>query len=146
MADAAPLKLLAEDAEDLRIVSAALQDAVTKVGDIRWEPAARRVTVEFNRFRWESDGRSRGERVRAALQFGGVLACRSRNLRRDAKHAVLELLALEFEPGEAPGGAITFEFAGGGDLRLDVECVDAVLLDVSRPWPTPRTPAHDKAG
>lgn len=145
MADPAPLKLLAQDAEDLRIVSAALQDAVTKVGDIRWEPAARRVTVEFNRFRWESEGRGRGERVRAALQFGGVLACRSRNLRREARHAVLELLALEFVPGDPPGGLVMFEFAGGGDLRLEVECVDAVLLDVSRPWPTPRKPAHDEA-
>ena len=50
---------------------------------------------------------------------------------------------MTFEPGEAPGGAITLSFAGGGDLRVEVECVEAVLADVSQPWPTPRKPAHE---
>ena len=57
----------------------------------------------------------------------------------------MELLAISFEPGEAPGGAIVLTFAGGGDLRVEVECVDAVLADLTQPWPTRRTPAHDEA-
>ena len=134
------LHLLAEDAEDLAVISAALQDAVAKIGDITVESRARRVTVAFNRYRWEGPG---GERVRSALQIGSVLGVQQRNLRRGAKSAVIELLTLEFEPGEAPGGTITLSFAGGGDLRIVVECVDAVLADISAPWATPRTPAHD---
>jgi hypothetical protein len=55
---------------------------------------------------------------------------------------VVELLALTFEPGEAPGGVVTFTFAGGGDLRAEVECIDAALADLSAPWPTPRKPEH----
>lgn len=141
MAASAPLRLLAQDAEDLAVISAALQDAVAKIGDIAFEPKARRLTIVFNRFRWEAGGRTR-ERVRSALQLGGVLSLRSRKLRRDATGAVVELLAMSFEPGEAPGGAVVFTFAGGGDLRADVECVDAILADVSQPWPTPRTPDH----
>lgn len=142
MAAPAPLRLLAQDADDLSVVSAALQDAVAKIGDITFEPRARRLTVAFNRFRWEAGGKSR-ERVRAGLQLGGVLGVQSRKLRRDAKNAVVELLALTFEPGEAPGGAVVFTFAGGGDLRVQVECVEAVLADVSTPWPTPRSPTHE---
>ena len=69
-------------------------------------------------------------------------AVKSRNLRRDAKNGVIELLALTFEPGEAPGGAVVFTFAGGGDLRAEVECIDAALADLSDPWPTPRKPEH----
>lgn len=134
------LHLLAEDAEDLAVISAALQDAVAKIGDIAVEQRARRVTVTFNRYRWEAKG---GERVRSALQMGSVLSVQQRNLRRGAKLAVVELLTLEFKPGEAPGGTITLSFAGGGDLRLAVECVDAVLADISPPWSTPRTPAHE---
>ncbi|HRD27816.1 MAG TPA: DUF2948 family protein [Caulobacter sp.] len=141
MASPAPLRLLAQDAEDLAVISAALQDAVAKIGDIAFEPRARRLTVAFNRYRWERDGRTH-ERVRSGLQLGGVMAVRSRNLRRDSKGAVVELLALNFEPGEAPGGAVVFTFAGGGDLRAEVECLEAVLADVSTPWPTPRTPTH----
>ena len=140
MAEPAALKLLAEDAADLAVMSAALQDAITKVGDITYEARARRLTVTFNRFRWEAGGR---HRVRSALQVGGVLKVEARKIRRDSQDAVLELLAIGFEPGEAPGGVLTLTFAGGGDFRLQVECVDALLADVSEPWPTPRTPAHD---
>jgi hypothetical protein len=142
VADAsAMLKLLAEDAEDLKVVSAALQDAVAKVGDIHWEPSARRLTLQFNRFRWEKADQG-AERVRSGLQLGGVLSVKARRIRRDRKDAVLELLALTFEPGEAPGGVISFEFAGGGDLRAEVECVDAILADLTAAWPARRAPSH----
>ena len=138
-----PLRLLAEDADDLRVVSAALQDAVAKVGDIRWEAGPRRLTIAFNRFRWEADKR---ERVRAALQVGGVLGVQARKLKPTAKRAVVELLAMTFTPGEAPGGSILFEFAGGADLRCEVECVDLILADVSEPWPARAEPKHDDLG
>lgn len=134
-----PLRLLAEDADDLSVISAALQDAVARIGDIAYEKAARRVTVAFNRYRWEQGG----ERVRAGLQLGSVLNVKARRLRRNAKDAVVELLAVAFEPAEAPGGAIVLTFAGGGDLRVEVECIDAVLADLTAPWPTPREPAHE---
>jgi hypothetical protein len=133
------LRLLAMDAEDLEVVSAALQDAVLKVGDIQYERQARRLTLSLNRFRWEG---GRRERVRAALQIGSVESVQTRRVRSSAKDAVLELLAVGFEPGEPPSGVITFAFAGGGDLRTAVECVDVVLVDVSQPWPTPRAPGH----
>ena len=135
----APLRLIAQDEDDLQIISAALQDAVAKIGDITFEPASSQLTIAFNRFRWE-DGKP--ERVRSAVQFGCVLGVKSRNLRREAKTAVVELLALSFEPGEAPGGVLVFAFAGGGDLRAEVECIDAALADLSAPWPTPRKPEH----
>jgi len=136
----APLRLLAQDEDDLAVISAALQDAVAKVGDINFEPKARRLTLAFNRYRWEAGG---GERVRSALQLADVLSFQTRKIRRGAPDAVLEILAMTFEPGEAPGGVVTLSCAGGGDLRATVECVDAVLADVSQPWPTPRKPAHE---
>ena len=144
-APARPLRLLAEDAGDLQVISAALQDAVLKVGDVAHEPAARRLTLVLNRFRWEA---GRPERVRAALQFGGVLEVKARRIRQDAKAAVMSLLAVSFEPSgqeEDPSGTIVLTFAGGGDLRATVEAVDAVLVDVSGPWPTPRVPRHPES-
>jgi len=140
MAEIALLRLLAQDAGDLQVISAAVQDAVAKVGDIAFEPKARRLTLAFNRYRWEAGG---GERVRSAVQLGGVLGVQFRKIRRGAPDAVLELLAVTFEPGDAPGGVVTFSFAGGGDIRATVECIEAVLADVSRPWPTPRKPTHE---
>jgi hypothetical protein len=77
------------------------------------------------------------------VQFGGVMAVKTRNLRRDVKDAVVELLAISFEPGAAPGGAIILTFAGGGDLRAEVEMIDIIAADLSSPWPTLRAPKHD---
>lgn len=134
------LKLLAEDAGDLAVIAAALQDAVAKIGDIRFEAKSRNLTITFNRYRWEAE---RPERVRSALQLGSVLGVQARRLRRNAKDAVIELLTIGFEPGEAPGGVLTLNFAGDGDLRVTLECVDAILVDVSTPWATRITPTHD---
>lgn len=139
------LRLRAEDADDLAFISAALQDAVLKVGDIAYEPQAHRLTLAFNRFRWEHASGRGAERIRTGLQFGGVMKCQARKIRRGAPDAVLNLLALEFEPvgGEDPGGAVVLRFAGGADLRLEVECIDAALADVSDPWPARRQPGHE---
>ena len=143
MANSAPaLKLLAQDPEDLAVISAVLQDAVAKIGDIRWDAQARTLTLACNRFRWEAGGKKDGQRVRSALQLGDVTAVQARNLKRDAKGAIVELLAIAFEPGEAPGGTVLLTFAGGGDLRVGVECLDVALADVSEPWATPRRPGH----
>jgi hypothetical protein len=147
MAEKKPLRLLAQDADDLGVLSAALQDAIAKIGDIRWDAQGRTLTIACNRFRWEGpsgakDGKS-GERVRSALQFGDVTGVQGRNLRRDAKGAVVELLSIGFEPAEeAPAGIVTLTFAGGGDMRVSVDCLDVALADVSDPWATPRTPGH----
>ena len=132
-----PLRLLAGDAEDLHIISAALQDAILRPVDIVWEPGSRRVTLKLSRFCWECGG----TRVMAAMQFGDVIAVKSRRLPRLPESA-LELLAMEFAPDEAPGGRVILMFAGGGDLRIDVECLDAVLTDLSERWPARLAPSH----
>lgn len=136
-ANAAPLRLLAEDATDLQIMSAALQDAVMRPVDIRWEKEARRVTIVLSRFCWECGG----TRVMSAMQFGDVEAVKSRRLPR-APESALELLALDFIETEAPSGRVVMMFAGGGDLRIDVECLDGVLTDLSDRWPAKMAPSH----
>ncbi len=140
------LRLLAEEPGDLEVISAAMQDAVVKLDDINFEPVARRLTLAGNRFRWEAKSKKGGERVRAALQLSSVLSVQSRGLRRGAPDSLVSLLAISFEPwGEAddPSGVVVFHFAGDADLRAEVECIDAVLADLSDPWPTPRRPGHD---
>jgi hypothetical protein len=58
---------------------------------------------------------------------------------------VIELLAIGFEPGEAPGGTVTFSFAGGGDLRVEVECLDVILADITGSWGARTEPNHEGA-
>jgi hypothetical protein len=139
------LRLLAEDAEDLKILSAHLQDAVMRMGDIVYLPKHRRFAALVSRYCWGDDcgkGNS-GVRVRAGLHFDDVLRVQSQNVRQDDPEAVVSLLAINFTPDADGGGAVDLILAGGGRIKLQVECVDATLRDLSDPRPAVARPAHD---
>ena len=143
---APPLRVRADDKEDLAVIAAAIQDAAFLMGDVVFDRKARRFAVAMNRFRWEAAGK-RGpfERVRSAFAVEAVLGVKSRKVRLDARDAAGVLLDIAFEPGaEAPGGAIVLRLGGGGDIRLDIECIDVTLTDFGAPWPTPRRPDHER--
>jgi Protein of unknown function (DUF2948) len=141
----ARLVLAAEDAADLEAISARLQDAVTRVKDLVYLPRSRRFAGVFNRFKWESTGRNSGVRVRAGLHIDGVLSAKCCRLKSDRPDAVASLLAIRFQPKGAddPGGFIELLFAGGGALRLEVECISAELCDLSGEWAARRRPVHE---
>jgi hypothetical protein len=139
------LTLAAEDHEDLEIFSARLQDAVVQVKDLVWLPKSRRFAGLFNRFKWE-EPKKRDLRVRSRLHFDDVVSVKSHNLRRDVPDGVLSLLAVRFTPnGEGdPSGTITLLFAGGAEIRLEVESINAALTDVSGDWAALGRPDHDR--
>lgn len=144
MPDADLLKLAALDEEDLAVLSAYVQDAVFKVADMAYLPQERRFVVAMNRFTWEQADKSRSfERRRSALTFDRVRAARTSRIRRDRSEAVLELLAIEFNLSDAPAGAVDLIFAGGGAVRLEVECIEARLADLGVAWTTSAKPSHD---
>jgi hypothetical protein len=138
------LKLLAEDEEDLKVISAHLQDAIIRLGDIAYLPKQRRFAAILDRFCWEgcAEGQ-KGTRVHAGLHFDSVLSVKTMKVRRDDPAAVVALLAIDFLPGSDGGGAVDFLLAGGGHIRLEVECIDAQLRDMTRPRPAVARPAHD---
>ena len=140
------LKLIALDREDLDVVSAHVQDAVLKVGDMTWLPAEKRFVIAMNRFDWETAEGKRAksfERRRAALHFDRVRGAKANQVPQTDKDAVLELLAVRFDETDAPAGTVELQFAGGGTLRLDVECLEAQLSDLGAAWQTKSRPQHD---
>ena len=142
---ASVLKLLAEDAEGLAIIAAAVQDGLVKPQDIKFDQRTRTFGLEINRFQWETAGkRTPYFRSRAVLAFTGVLAAKQQKMSRGVDD-VLGLLDLGFKPAdEPPGGTITLMFADGARVQLDVECIDVTLMDTGQSWPTPRKPDHGK--
>ncbi len=135
--------LAACDAEDLQVISAQLQDAVARLGDLVYLKRQRRFAGLFNRFKWEA-GEKTDLRVRSGLRFEGVMAVRSHNLKQGADDAVVELLDIRFVPkaGEAPAGTVELVFAGGGAICIDVECLEAALSDESGEWAARGRPTH----
>lgn len=142
------LKLVALDRDDLEVVSAHLQDAVVRVGEIVWRPADKRLVVAVNRFDWEAanGGEPRWRRRRSALRFDRVLSFRCKNISPADKDRVLNLLAIEFVESDPPAGAVILSFSGGGALRLDVECIEAEAVDLGPVWETGCCPQHEIEG
>jgi Protein of unknown function (DUF2948) len=138
------LKLLALDAEDLGVLSAHLQDAVVRVGDMGYARADRRFALLLNRFDWEAaTGRGKGERKRSALHFDGVQSVATSGFDANARDGVLELLAITFVTVDGPAGIVELSFAGGGTVRLGVECLEARMQDLGAAWAAKGTPQHE---
>jgi hypothetical protein len=137
-----PLKLAAFDPDDLAILSAHLQDAIFRVGDITYLPDERRFALVGRRFDWEAAEREPRRRL-TGCHFERVLSVKTRGFDRSHGDEVLNLLAVTFEPAEAPSGAAILHFAGGGCIRLEVECVEALMKDLGPIWAAEKRPVHD---
>jgi hypothetical protein len=151
------LKLIAFDALDLGVISAHLQDAVLRVGDIAYLPKEKRFVAIANRFDWahalDTSGKAaRGvkadhERRRAAVRFERVNGAQVQGVDLKDKRTSLALLAVMFEPtggDDSPEGNVTLTFSGGAAIRLSVECIEIELQDLGAAWATKRPPEHSE--
>ncbi|PWK65368.1 DUF2948 family protein [Aminobacter sp. AP02] len=139
------LKLVALDEEDLEIVSAHVQDAVIKVGDLAFDAPAKRFALAMNRFAWETKKgffSPKYERRRSILHFDRVLSVKMFGISRTKTDEVLELLAIGFAQDEDPAGEIELLFSGDAAIRLEVECIEARLTDTGAAWQASSRPIH----
>jgi hypothetical protein len=139
-----PLRLKALDADDLQVLSALAQDAVFPGNEMRWTPSDRRFAVLLNRFRWEDKGANPPERTQAVLVIEDVMGVKSQGVTKGDKDTILSLLSVSFEPGEDGTGRVILTLAGDGAIACDVEALEVVLRDVTRPYvaPSRKAPSH----
>ena len=142
-ADKRLLRLLALDTEDLAVVSAHLQDALARIGDMAFVPASRRFALVVDRFDWCGARSGHMERRRAGLHFEGVTKVSRQGLNHAETADVLNLLSISFVEGNPPGGVVLLTFSGGAAIRLDVECLEAQMRDMGPRWPAAHKPGHD---
>ena len=133
------LKLLANDAADLKIVASALQDAIIRVGDIRFDPVGRSVTLRASRYRHED---ARPSRILTGLRIDGVERLQSAAFDRSQADSYAVLLDIIFEITDAPSGQLTLQLAGGGALRMQVEALDLTLADAGEEKRAKSRPDH----
>lgn len=139
------LKLLAMDEQDLTVISAHVQDAITRVGDLKYLKGQSQFVAPLNRFAWEKQGgflASVPERRNSVLHFGRVGAVRLSGIAQSKQDETLMLLAVGFKCGEAPSGTVRLSFSGGATIELDVECIEARLTDLGGAWQASSRPRH----
>ncbi|MBP7241974.1 DUF2948 family protein [Amaricoccus sp.] len=146
-----PLRLAAETAEDLGVLSALVQDALAGVGDVAWTPKRRKLTVLLRRFRWEDAPAARRqgrpyERVQSILTIADALRVRASGVDPADHDTAISVLSIGFEPSEDGAGVVRLILAGDGEIAVDVECLDVALVDVSQPYlaQASRPPSHDE--
>ena len=152
----APLKVIARDAEDLAVVAACLQDALIPLNEMRYLPQERRFIMVANRFRWERAAKGSEEpapegdasfdsdedfgalqRTNAGICIDRVLAVRSRNIDRSKPDDFLSVLSVQLD-----GNKLSFLFAGGGVIQIEIEALVLYLSDLGKAWPTQWQPEH----
>lgn len=145
----APLRLKALDAEDLQVLGALVQDAVFPAGEMQWDRKARRFAILLNRFRWEDASNAAArkrdyERVQAILAVEDVTKVQSQGVDKSDHDMVFSLLAMAFIPGEDGAGRLELTLAGDGVIALEVEALEVILRDVTRPYvaPSHKAPSH----
>lgn len=145
----APLRLRALDQDDLTVLSGLAQDAVLTAADMTLRKRDRRFALLLNRFRWEDldHARARGrqvERVRAVMVVEDVMSVQAQGITPGNADTVLSLLSLNFEPGADGTGRLVLTFAGDGAIALEVEALEVLLRDVTRPYvaPSGHVPEH----
>ncbi|MEM7636871.1 MAG: DUF2948 family protein [Pseudomonadota bacterium] len=144
MGDTPAIKIAALDEEDLAVISAHLQDAVLPVGDLRWMKTAGKLSIVANRYVHFGNRGGTGERRLCGVQISRVRRVSARNIIMSDKTAIVSLLAMTFVAGaEAPEGIIELSFAGGGAVRIEVECIEVAMADLSEAWPARARPDHD---
>jgi hypothetical protein len=104
-------------------------------------PREMRFAMLINRFDWTAEGRQ-NLRCRTALRFERVLGARTRGVDLADKDAVVNLLAVEFDEMEAPGGVVTLYFSGDAAIELAVECIEGELADLGPQWQARHRPHH----
>jgi Protein of unknown function (DUF2948) len=132
------MHLVAANADDVRVLSALMQDAIIRPADCAQDARARRFVMFMTRYCHEA---GTPQRVRAALRIDQLRAVQHKGFAGDAPQVLLALEALEAQDNET-STKLMARFAGGAALRLECETIDLMLDDLSEPWSTDKIPSH----
>jgi hypothetical protein len=139
------LKLIARTEEDLRVVSAHLQDSILSVADIANLKKNKIFLMQLNRFMWEDVEKGvfrKNKRIRTILKFENVLNVLSKNIRQKKKNEFLDFLAIETIKMPDNNYEMKIIFAGDSIIRVVCEVVEVTLDDQGEAWDTKNKPKH----
>ena len=139
------LKLICKNQEDLKVISAYLQDSIVAARDMIFLKKNRIFVMIVNRFMWEDIEKGihrQSKRVRCALKFEDILNVKSKKINQKNKNKNLECLAIECNKNLVKNYEINFLFSGGGIITLISESIEVIMNDLGLPWNVKHIPTH----
>ena len=140
------LKLIANNSEDLKVISAHLQDSIVSTLDIANLKKNRIFLLQLNRFMWEDVEKGvfrKNKRIRTVLKFENVLSVLSRNINPKGKERFLDFLTMESNILENKTCEINLIFSGDVVIKIKAEVIEITLDDQGSPWETKNKPKHN---
>ena len=139
------LKLIARTEEDLRVVSAHLQDSIASVAEIANLKKNKIFLMQLNRFMWEDVEKGvfrKNKRIRTILKFDNVIEVNSKNISQKNKDKFLDFLAIESNQMTDNNYEMKLIFSGDSIIRVIAEVIEVALDDQGEPWDTKNKPKH----
>ena len=139
------LKLIARTEEDLRVVSAHLQDSIVSVSDIANLKKSKIFLMQINRFMWDDVEKGvfrKNKRIRTILKFDNIIKVLSKNINQLKKDEFLDFLAIETKIMPDNNYEMKIIFAGDSIIRIISEVIEVTLDDQGKAWETKNKPKH----
>ena len=140
------LKLIAKTEEDLRVLSAHLQDSIVKTSEIANLKKNRMFLLQLNRFMWEDVEKGifrKNKRIRTMLKFENILKATSKNVNQNKNDRFLDFLAIETFKMPDKNYEMNLIFSGDIVIKLVAEAIEVTLDDQGLPWDSKNKPKHD---
>ncbi len=140
------LKLIARSDEDLRVISAHLQDSIASSTHIANLKKNKIFLMQLNRFMWEDVEKGvfrKNKRIRTILKFENVLDVSVKNIVQAKKDKFLDFLAIESFLMPDDNYEIKLIFSGDSIIKITAEVIDAILDDQGEYWETKNKPKHE---
>ncbi len=139
------LKLIARTDEDLRVVSAHLQDSIASTENIARLEKNKIFLMQLNRFMWEDVEKGvfrKNKRIRTILKFDNVIEVSSKNISQFSKDKFLDFLAIESSQLPDNNYEMKLIFSGDSVIKVIAEVIEVTLDDQGEPWDTKNKPKH----
>ena len=140
------LKLIANNSEDLKVISAHLQDSIVSTLDTANLKKNRIFLLQLSRFMWEDVEKGvfrKNKRIRTVLKFENVLSVMSRNINPKDKERFLDFLTMESNILQDKTYEINLIFSGDVVIKIRAEVIEITLDDQGSPWETKNKPKHN---
>ena len=139
------LKLIGKNKEDLKVISAYVQDSIVLINDIVFLKKNRSFIMIVNRFMWEDAEKGifrENKRIRCAVKFEEVFKVKSKNINQKNKNKPLECLAIRCSLSNDSFYEIRIFFAGGSVITVFSEIIDLTMHDLGKSWNVKHVPKH----
>ena len=140
------LKLIAKTMEDLRVISAHLQDSIVKTSDIANLKKNKIFLMQLNRFMWEDVEKGvfrKNKRIRTVLKFENVTSVFSKNIPKKLDDNFLDFLTIETMKLPDNNYEIKLIFSGNAAIKVIVEVIEVKLDDQGDFWESKNKPKHN---